>query len=220
MSQPLTSTRYQKSIKSPVGARSVLKPGGNNKKLGSRVTAKRWKGKAMFSLTLVERETCSTTCHHWADCYGNHMPFAHRFSVEGIEPILELEISALLAMPKNKAGIVIRLHVLGDFASVAYVAFWRRMLKEHPRLALFGYTGWPTGSPIGKAVSRLNRAYPDACLIRFSRSESYAGDESYAAEEGFEGDCFTCPEQTGKVASCADCALCWTTVKTVRFLTH
>ena len=34
------------------------------------------------TLTLVERETCPKDCIHWDDCYGNNMPFAHRFSAE------------------------------------------------------------------------------------------------------------------------------------------
>ncbi len=58
------------------------------------------------------------------------MPFAHRFSTEGLIPRLEQEIKEL--MLKHKEGIVIRLHVLGDFYSTEYVEFWQKMLLTHP----------------------------------------------------------------------------------------
>ena len=35
----------------------------------------------MFTLTLIERETCTNECEHYYDCFGNNMPFAHRFEV-------------------------------------------------------------------------------------------------------------------------------------------
>ena len=104
----LISTRYQKGIKSPNDF-SVLKRGSTNKKLGFKVTSKKWKGKRLYALTLTERETCPTSCHHWVDCYGNNMPFAHRFDTVGLIDKLEQEIPMLLN--KHKEGIVIRLHV-------------------------------------------------------------------------------------------------------------
>ena len=85
------STRYQKSIKN-AHKFTTLKKGSSNKKLGFKVTAKKWTGKRLYSLTLVERETCPTTCHHWDDCYGNNMPFAHRFSTIGLTDKLNKEI--------------------------------------------------------------------------------------------------------------------------------
>ena len=121
-----TSTVYQRSIKSPYDS-TVIKPGSNNKKLGFNITSKKWKGKKLYSLTLVERETCPISCHHWDDCYGNNMPFAHRFSTEGLEKNLEREIETLIN--KHPHGIVIRLHVLGDFYEVGYVQFWEDMLQ-------------------------------------------------------------------------------------------
>jgi hypothetical protein len=131
------STIYQKSIKQ--GSKNgLLKKGSSNKKLGFKVTAKKWTGKRIYSLTLVERETCPTTCHHWDDCYGNNMPFAHRYKNANIDLFLEREIQSL--MQKHKEGIVIRLHVLGDFYSEEYVKFWEEMLLRHPKLCIFGYT--------------------------------------------------------------------------------
>ena len=222
-----TSTIYQKSIKSQA-PNGMLKKGSSNKKLGFKVTAKKWLGKRLYSLTLVERETCPTTCHHWDDCYGNNMPFAHRFKNANIDLILEKEIEILLA--KHKEGIVIRLHVLGDFYSVHYVDFWQEMLLKHDKLSLFGYTA-RKGDNIAHAIWLLNTRFPDRCVIRHSGNfeagtphgdsqEPFIEDWSYAAEESFDGASFDCPEQTGKLKDCASCGLCWTVPKTVRFLTH
>ena len=119
-----TTTVYPKSIKSPlVPSYQVLKKGSNNKKLGFNIKSKKWRGSKLYSLTLVERETCPTSCHHWDDCYGNNMPFAHRFSTDGLETKLESEIETLLE--KHPQGITIRLHVLGDFYSVDMLLFGR-----------------------------------------------------------------------------------------------
>jgi hypothetical protein len=211
------STIYQKSIKDP-SLFSVLKKGSSNKKLGFKITSKRWSGKRLYSLTLVERETCPTSCHHWDDCYGNNMPFAHRFSTIGLLPKLKEEIDSL--MQKHKEGIVIRLHVLGDFMTTEYVEFWEQMLFDYRKLCLFGYTGREEDSEVGKAIWLMNTRFSERCVIRYSRSKGYEGSNLYAAEESFEGASFDCPEQTGKVKDCASCGLCWTTQKTVRFLTH
>ena len=220
------STRFQKSIKPPSLDLLALKKGSSNKKLGFKITAKKWTGKRLYSLTLVERETCPTTCHHWDDCYGNNMPFAHRFSTVGLTEKLNKEIDLL--MDKHIAGIVIRLHVLGDFYSESYVRFWESQLKKHPLLCIFGYTARKDDN-IAHAIWRMND--PDRCVIRHSGNKDYDGklvttqeafkeNWSYAADESFEGKSFDCPEQTGKIKDCASCGLCWITTKTVRFATH
>jgi len=213
----LTTTKYRKGIKSPKNA-NVLKPGSNNKKLGRKVKSGTWANKYMYSLTLTERATCPPSCHHWIDCYGNNMPFAYRYSTEGLMPQLEREVLALLK--KHKNGVVIRLHVLGDFYSVQYVEFWHRLLQQNLKLSIFGYTARSFDDNIGKAIYYMNAAYPDQCVIRHSGNYDYDEWWSYAADESYEGECFTCPEQTNKVKSCADCGLCWTTSKTVKFLSH
>lgn len=213
-----TSTIYQKSIKSPLEF-NVLKKGSGNKKLGFKITAKKWKGKRLYSVTLVERETCPTSCHHWDDCYGNNMPFAHRFSTIGLLPKLETELAELNI--KHPQGIVIRLHVLGDFMSLDYVKFWEAKLLEYPNLCLFGYTARELDSKIGMAIHLLNLRYSERFVVRFSRNfESVESGQSFAAEESFEGNAFDCPEQVDKVKNCASCALCWTATKTVKFQTH
>jgi len=217
--QMLTSTRFQKSIKSPLTA-TVLKPGKNNKKLGYKITKGRHKGKYLYSLTLTERDTCPTSCHHWDDCYGNNMPFAHRFQHgPELESKLHDEISELVR--KHDKGIVVRLHVLGDFYSPEYVFFWFALLNEFPTLSVYGYTARYHDN-IGAAIALVSTLERDRFDIRYSVNKPHnaASGFRYAADESFEGDSFDCPEQTGKVSSCADCALCWQTSKTVRFLSH
>jgi hypothetical protein len=216
----LTNTRYLKSIKAPkIG---LLKPGSNNKKLGFKITKGRWKDKRLFSLTLTERATCPPSCHHWEDCYGNNMPFAHRFDHTSPEFLEAIETDIDTLTQKYMAGITVRLHVLGDFYSEAYVKFWDLMLLVYPTLTVFGYTANGPETEIGSAIRTMNLRYSERCVIRFSRNEEFspAFKDRSAAEESFDGESFDCPEQTGKVKSCADCALCWTTDKTVRFLSH
>jgi len=156
------------------------------------------------------------------------MPFAHRFSINGLLPKLKEEIESL--MIKHKEGIVIRLHVLGDFYSEEYVRFWEDQLFWHPKLCIFGYTA-RKGDNIAHAIWLMNTRFNERCVIRHSGNkeagqphgdsqEPFIEDWSYAAEESFEGASFVCPEQTGKLPSCAACGLCWTTKKTVKFLSH
>ena len=220
-----TTTIYSKSIKSPLDPRyKLLKPGTNNKKLGGIITANKWTGKRMFSLTLIERDTCPESCHHWDDCYGNNMPFAHRFNTIGLMHELEDEIDAL--SKKYPEGIVIRLHVLGDFYSVSYVAFWERILELYPNVCIFGYTArWY--EPIQEAIAAMNRKWSSRCVIRYSRNRAYIPNDDmlrdswkFAAEESYVGPTFTCPEQLGTLPDCASCGACWIANKTVKFLSH
>ena len=215
----LTSTRYQKSIKPPEGS-TVLKPGRNNKKLGYKITKGKHKGKYLYSLTLTERDTCPTSCHHWDDCYGNNMPFAHRFQHgKELEDKLDDEISKLVR--KHNKGILVRLHVLGDFYSPEYVFHWSSLLNKYPTLSVYGYTARYDDS-IAAAIALSDMVQGDRWDIRYSKNKDYsdAVQFTYAADESFTGDFFDCPEQTGKVDSCADCAACWQTTKTVRFKSH
>ena len=215
----LTSTRFQKSIKSPVDA-TVLKPGRNNKKLGYKITKGKHKGKYLYSLTLTERDTCPTSCHHWDDCYGNNMPFAHRFQHgKELEGKLSYEIGELVR--KHDKGILVRLHVLGDFYSPEYVFHWSMLLDKYPTLAVYGYTARYDDST-ASAIALSDMVHGDRWDIRYSKNKDYsdAVQFTYAADESFSGDFFDCPEQTGQVDSCADCAACWQTTKTVRFKSH
>ena len=109
----------------------VLKP-STNKKLGKKVNKGKLKGARMYTLTLIERETCTDECEHYNDCYGNNMMYAHRFEVNDN---LMVRIEQDLKEINDKQQIfLLRLHVLGDFNSPEYVQFWDRMLKKYKYL--------------------------------------------------------------------------------------
>lgn len=205
-------TRYSKGVKPP--SYNMLKPGTNNAKLGGYVTAKKWQGMAMYSLTLEERATCPTTCQQWENCYGNNMPFAHRFdhTSPGFYDGLELQLEKLMKKHAKDGGIVIRLHVLGDFFSEDYVNWWEMMLKIFgPGLKVFGYTHQPRTGTIGQMIETMNIAYPDHWQVRFSDDKSTIMAAHVVAKnaKAVKGVSVLCPEQTGAAKSCADCGLCW-----------
>jgi hypothetical protein len=213
-------TKYRKGVKAP--HINMLKPGRNNKKLGGTVSVKMWQDKPLFSLTLEERKTCPTTCQQWDNCYGNNMPFAHRFDHTHQDFRRSLEYQLRYLMEKHPDGIVVRLHVLGDFYSVEYVQFWEKMLDVYPTLSIYGYTHRETFGDIGSEIVRLNVEYPSQFRVRFSDDDTtpFAAN-TYATKADVPADEIICPEQLGATPSCADCGLCWAMKdKPVAFLEH
>ena len=206
-------TIFLKSIKDHTQVQRILKSCSTNKKLGNgrtHITKGAWKGLPMYQLTLEERKTCPTTCQQWNNCYGNNMPFAHRLkhTTTGFLTSLQKEVKELLI--KHPQGIVIRLHVLGDFFSTPYVMFWKKLIESNPTLKLFGYTHRLPSSSIGKAITKLNKA---GAWIRWS-------DQGAGFSANVNGEGITCPQQTGKTASCATCALCWSYKGPINFMEH
>lgn len=213
-------TIYRKGVKAP--HINMLKPGKNNKKLGGKVSVKMWQDKPLFSLTLEERKTCPTTCQQWDNCYGNNMPFAHRFDHEHADFLESLDYQLDRLMLKHPEGIVVRLHVLGDFYSVEYVKYWERKMNEHPTLSIYGYTHRETFGTIGSEVVRLNVERPAQFRVRFSDDDSTSfSANTYAKASDVPSTEVVCPEQLGATPSCADCGLCWAMKdKPVAFLEH
>jgi hypothetical protein len=199
---------------------SLLKNGKNNRKIGKTIVKGRWKGFPVFTLTLEERATCPRTCGHWLDCYGNKMNWPTRFMADhDLIPTLDRELSDLAV---NIPNFVIRLHVLGDFFSVAYVEQWARWLDEFPGLNIYGYTAWQPGTQIGDAVSELATTHWERFSVRTSNGD---GDRTtrtiYSANaSGIVDGGIVCPVQTGKTECCATCALCWGTQRQIVFLAH
>lgn len=222
-------TKFSKSVKrvdqliSRVDQRpKLLVSGHDNIKIGRDVRKAKFRGYWIYTLSLEERKTCPSTCHHWQTCYGNNMPFAKRIDHTDPKflPTLEAEIAKLCAM-KNRAGVLIRLHALGDFFGVHYVRFWETMLQRHANLALFGYTARHPTTPIGDAVWHLNERYGSQCMIRFSDGQlPEMSTVSIGDETGCPPNAFICPEQTGKTRCCATCGACWSTTKNVAFMEH
>lgn len=227
----LPQTRYLKGVKSPHS--NMLKRGKQNKKLGDKITVKKWKGMTMYSLTLEERATCPTDCQQWENCYGNNMPFAHRFdhTDPSFKPMLELQLEQLNR--KHPEGFVVRLHVLGDFYDGLYITSWQLWLHKFENLHVFGYTHHESESQLGSMVGNINRLHPDRFRIRFSDdpkvdfSAFTEKDENGATHsrprytrEGGHQEVIICPEQAGKTNSCATCGYCWSSDRPIVFIEH
>lgn len=197
----------------------IFKPAALNNKLGNGnniITKGKWIMLPMFYLTLEERATCPTDCHHWRGCYGNNMAFSHRFKPgKNLEDRLSEELEIL--SKKNQKGFVIRLHVLGDFYSKEYVQFWINSLQKYPNLNVFGYTA-RHDCEIGKLVSVMNTKFPRRSKIRQSFKSNT--EKEFTALETPNYNSITCPQQTGKTDSCTTCSLCWEINRPIHFLSH
>lgn len=197
----------------------MLKRGKQNKKLGDKVTVKMWKGMTMYSLTLEERATCPTECEQWDNCYGDNMPFAHRFDHTDPNYISYLEVQLRALNQKHTNGFVVRLHVLGDFYDGKYIVQWQLWLNQYENLRVFGYTHLPFNSQLGSMLNNVNRIYPQRFRIRFSDDIN----TNFSAHVGVGTDMtlgIMCPEQIGKTDSCATCGYCWSSDQPVTFLEH
>ena len=175
-----------------------------NTKLGKKVTKGHLKGAKIFTLTLEERATCDSDCEHWLDCYGNNMPFGHRFKAnDALMVSIERDLDRLDA--KGKPYLV-RLHILGDFFNLRYVLFWRRQLKNRELLNVYGYTRNHPIKALGIALKAVRQEYGKRFAIRFS---NYPDDPFSAQSEHVSIEGIGCPVQEDKTDSCSTCTLCW-----------
>ncbi len=216
-------TRYQKGVKQP--HLNMLKRGKQNKKLGDKVTVKMWKGMTMYSLTLEERATCPVDCQQWDNCYGDNMPFAHRFDHN--EPDFKQKLKQQLEElnPKHTEGFVVRLHVLGDFYDALYVTSWQLWLHQFKNLHVFGYTHHNSNSQLGSMIGNVNRLHPDRFRIRFSDDETTEFNATVIPENTSTALAYSkpgviCPEQSNFTDSCATCGYCWSSDQPVIFYEH
>lgn len=197
----------------------LLISGFNSRKIGKIVTKGKWRGFPIYTLTLVERETCPRTCKAWLTCYGNNMHYSRRIiASSAFEDALWKEIHVLDG--KHPGGFVVRLHVLGDFYSLEYVELWERALAAFPALRVFGYTArHHRDEPIGRALFALARRQWDRFAMRFSgQGLDQLGAE--IVEPGAATQHVVCPMQTGRTDCCSTCGFCWQGRKTVAFYEH
>ena len=197
-------------------AKKVLRPASGNNKIGKGffvITKGKWRGVPIYTLTLEERATCPSDCSRWADCYGNNMRFARRISHHDSDKLCQNIASELSELLRMYQRVCVRLHVLGDFFSAEYVAFWHEMMAKHPGLLIFGFTHWKRESEIGMQLQALNVIYPERSWVRFS-------DQGGLMSANVEGEGIQCPEQTGKTKSCLTCGLCWSTPLAISFKEH
>lgn len=207
-------TMFPTQVRKVSDSVTLLKSGHNSSKVGKQVVKGRWKGFPIYTLSLEERKTCPRSCKEWRICYGNHMPYAHRYEHgPKLEHKLQNEIATLAL--RHPDGFVIRLHILGDFYSVPYVRLWFDLLDAQPALHIFGYTA-RINDPIGVAISKVRKL----CGERFSIRQS--GVEAVTiAGPLLKGEGIICPAQTGQSLCCGTCTLCWSApTKTILFMAH
>lgn len=223
-------TQYPTTVVSARETPRILVTGHNNRKIGKEVQKGPWAGMPIFMVTIEERATCPRSCWLWASCYGSGMHLARRHEHGDLfEQRLELELR--LKAIENPQGFVVRLHVLGDFYSVAYVRFWERMLRVLPELRVWGYTANDSKSDdekeraIALEIQRLRFAY-DRFAIRWSRRTSVPGGATvidYVPESPRVPEGLVCPAQTEATSCCATCGLCWAPAaraETIVFIKH
>lgn len=218
-------TIFSSRVVAPEDAPRLLISGQNNSKIGRIVTVGDWKGYPLYTLTLEERATCATSCHHYASCMGNsmHWPRRHKHG-----PMLEAMLWSEIAVLQNRhaKGFVVRLHILGDFYSPDYVAHWRAWLSDFPALHVFGFTARSPFSPIGRAVMALREDFPDRFCIRWSMPASSFDDTisgvaiTIPPGAPVPKGAFACPAQKKDEKCCARCAACWQSTKAVAFIEH
>lgn len=219
-----------KDVASGLGKTERVIKKSTNIKLGKKVTKGWLKGFPIFTVTLEERATCPRSCAHWNDCYGNNMPFATRYQANDVMiETMEKELHEL--QKKHPKGFLVRLHVLGDFYSVGYVAQWAKWLTMFPALHVYGYTANQPNAidakekAIGQAIQSIRDNSNGRFAVRFSGNFEQAFsansfDNEKAKEQVNQKQAFICPVQTDKVSSCGACGLCWQSQKTVVFITH
>lgn len=222
-------TIFMKTVTPSVASPRFLISGHSNTKLGKTVLKGPLAGAAIYQLSLEERATCPRSCQQWASCYGNSMPFARRHTPDAeFERLLIAEVMTLCRTHPD--GLLIRLHVLGDFYSVEYVYIWASLLKQFPQLHVFGYTSRRTDDPDPETVriARAIRVLTEGAWSRFAiRTSGHDNPErSWAIvvdEDPCQPDVIVCPAQTKATEACASCGLCWAEGvrdKTIAFLRH
>ena len=215
-------TIFPSTVVASADSPRLLVSGENNPKLGRLVTKGLRKGWPIFHLTLEERATCPSSCRMWNDCYGNAMHMARRHAADdGLAPKLWQEVEALAA--RYPEGFLVRLHTLGDFFSVEYVAEWGAMLEKHPALHVFGYTARMESDPIGAFVGAMADGMWDRFAIRFSRDVIAPQVAAVFTEDPGHKSVLMCPAQVKATEACGTCGLCWSAPardKTIGFLRH
>jgi len=197
----------------------LLVSGKNNRKIGATVEKGKFKGYGIYCLSLEERATCPTDCEARGFCYGNGMQMARRHRIGDADVFFDRLGFEIVNLLDQHPGLLIRLHVLGDFPSAEYVAFWKDVLDEYPNVACFGYThrlpqNWG-GDEIGDAIQAVKDAHAERFRIRWSNDHGVAMSDSSVildrlprGARGPNGE-LVCPSQTDATACCATCALCW-----------
>lgn len=218
---------FPKSVVKAEDSPRLLVSGHNNRKIGKKVMKGEWAGMPIFTLTLAERTTCPRQCFMFERCYGDAMHWARRHEHgPELERRLAEEVAAKAA--EHPEGFVIRLHVLGDFYSVAYVHHWRDLLHQHKELHVWGYTARSRkhDPEIAFLIEGMNHYYRDRWVIRFSSKDVKSGGATVFKSQSnaeLHTNVIVCPAELHKSECCATCGLCWSVnarEKTIAFIEH
>lgn len=228
----LTGTVFKRTVKSwqTGSGETILKDGANNRKIGGDVLVGDLRGAYLATLSLEERATCPTSCKVWDICYGNNMGQARRWNVtpefyDGLE-------AELRALCKNQYGVLIRLHVLGDFPDLPYLSFWFDRLTDHHNLFCFGFTAHSPSSKIGNAIAKMRDHFSSTHAIKSRFAIRHSGEAGLWGSITTKSiDCpseteIVCPEQLDSIdrnarqKHCGSCAVCWQSDKGIRFIEH
>jgi hypothetical protein len=134
-----------------------------------------------------------------------------------LEAALWRELSTL--QTRHPGGFMVRLHVLGDFYSLAYVQMWERALNTFPALHVFGFTAREPGTPMGDRLMYLATMHWDRFSVRFSGLAERDLGSVLEGNPGFE-QAVQCPAQTEATDCCATCGLCWHSQRSIGFARH
>ncbi len=219
-------TKHTYLRRQPSETENVLKSGKHSRKLGSVVTVGKWEGFPIFTFSLEERITCPNTCQQWNNCYGNGIsqPRAWRYAHGSqLEEQLSRELQILSSDPATSNGFVIRIHALGDFYSLDYIKWWAEQFDKNPVMRAWCYTAHSKNTPIGVALQKLARVFPERFSLRWSDSEDVANSTIVVdptTDDMTKIRHLICPAQTGSKADCGDCGFCWSSTKPIVFLKH
>jgi hypothetical protein len=223
-------TKFPSMVRDPRDAPALLQPGQNSAKLGGVVSKGAWRGFPIYSLTLEERATCPRSCHNWLACMGNGMQWSWR-NRHGPELEFLLWVELVRLQRRHSGGFVVRLHLLGDFPTVAYLDLWASWLDEFPALRVFGYSAWSPDTPIGAAVHGLATRRWDRFAVRLSSTDPgprraitlWEMPPKQCNRNGIALPPITCPAQLGRTKSCGSCGICWSPAaqeRTIAFIAH
>lgn len=124
------------------------------------------------------------------------------------------ENPAVPAVPAKAKTL--RIHIGGDFDSVAYICAWHKRISDRPDVAFWAYTRSWRVSRLLPALEKL-RALPNLQLFASVDSTTPetppAGWRIAHAVPSFEApdkpQGYACPEQTGRKPDCERCAYCF-----------
>jgi hypothetical protein len=124
-----------------------------------------------------------------------------------------VEMAPELPAPKrNGKRTLLRIHVSGDFTSIAYIHSWIAVLENRPDVTAWAYTRSWRDSELRDTLEKL-RALPNVQLFAsmdptISETPPEGWRVAWILPDTRAGNAFPCPAQTGRKADCVACRFC------------